>query len=131
MCVTYFRECAPFSLLPQGTDSDNRPHNYWFLITQAQKIGVLQFVVSDEDACNWNCKWSYPPSVTSSTYFNYFQTLLIPSQELTFPWKPVAELGFHPKFSILIYYSCPFSPIKLGSNKLSFSFRIMLPDPML
>ena len=37
-------------------DSDNRAHNHWFLVAQAQKISVLQVVVSDEDACNRNGK---------------------------------------------------------------------------
>ena len=53
-------------------------------ISQAQKIGVLQVVVSDEDVCNWNGKPSNPPSLIPSIYSHYFHTLLIPSQELTF-----------------------------------------------
>ena len=65
-------------------DSDSRDHNHG-LITQAQKIGVLQIVVSDEDACNRNDKLSNPPSLIPSTYCHYFNTQLIPSQQLTFP----------------------------------------------
>ena len=75
-------------------------------ITQAQKIRVLQVVVSDEDACNWNGEPSNPPSLIPSTYCHFFHTLLIPSQELTVPWKSVASLDFQPRFIILIYYSC-------------------------
>ena len=29
------------SLLPQSVDNDNRAHNHWSLIAQAQKVGVL------------------------------------------------------------------------------------------
>ena len=51
-----------------------RGHNglmrpFWpFFIAQAQKVGVLQVVVSDEDACNRNDKQSNPPSLIPSTY---------------------------------------------------------------
>ena len=72
------------SLFPQGMDSDNNAHNYWFLIAQAHKMIVLDVVVSDEDVCNWNGKPSRPPALTPSTFCHYFYTLLIPSQELTF-----------------------------------------------
>ena len=72
------------SLLLQSMDSDNWARNQWFLIAQAQKIGVLQVLVSAEDACNWNGKPSKPPSLILSTYCHYFYTLLIPSQELEF-----------------------------------------------
>ena len=70
-------------------DSDNRAHNHGLLIAQAQKINSLQIIVSDADACNWNEKLSNPPSLIPSTYCHLFHTLLIPSQELTFLWKPV------------------------------------------
>ena len=91
--------------------------------------------ISDEDACNRNRKLSNSPSLILSTYCHYFHTLLIPSQELTFPLKPVASFNFHPKFSILIYYSCPsspicleiisfHSPIKMGSITLPLHFGI-------
>ena len=73
------------SLIPQNVDCDNSAHNHWFLITQVQKIGVLQVAVSDEDASNTNGKPSNPPSLMPSNYCYYFHTLLIPSQELTFP----------------------------------------------
>ena len=69
------------SLLPQSMDSDSRVYNQWFLVAQAQKVGVLQVVVSDEDVCNWNSKPSNPPSlIPSLLYCHYFYTLLIPSQ---------------------------------------------------
>ena len=71
-------------------DSDNGAHNYWFPTTQAQKIGVLQVVVSDEDARYQNSKPSNPLSLILSNYCYYFHTLLIPSQELAFSSKPVA-----------------------------------------
>ena len=66
-------------------DSGNRAHNHGLLMAQAQKIGVLQVVVSDADACSLNDKLSNPPSLILSAYFHYFHTLLIPSQELKFP----------------------------------------------
>ena len=44
-------------------DSDNRAHKHWFLIAQVQNIGVLQVVVFDADACNWNDKLFDPPSL--------------------------------------------------------------------
>ena len=58
-----------FVLLPQSMDSDNRAHNYLFLIVLARKIGLLQVVVSDVDACNWNSNHpvhpvSYPQPIT-------------------------------------------------------------------
>ena len=87
--------------------------------------------ISDEDACNSNGKLSNSPSLIPSTYCHYFHTLLAPSQELTFSWKPVVSL----KFSILLYYSCPsspiclekilsYSPIKIGSITLPLHFGI-------
>ena len=81
--------CFNLSLLPQSKDSDNRAHNHWFLIAQAQKNGVLQVVFADQYAFNWNGKPFSPPSLIPSIYNYYFDTLLISSQELTFPWKPV------------------------------------------
>ena len=68
---------------------------------------------------------------------HYFHTLLIPSQELIFLWKPVASLNFHPKFSILMCYSCPsspvcleiifsYSPIKKGNITLPLHFELGL-----
>ena len=51
-------------------------HNHWLLIAQAQKTGVLQVVVSDEGACNWNGKPFNPTSLIPSTYCQYFGTLL-------------------------------------------------------
>ena len=91
--------------------------------------------ISDEDACNRNGKLSSSPCLIPSTYCHYFHTLLMPPRKLTFPWKPVASLNFHLKFSILIYYSCPSSPIcleilpsystiKIGSITLSLHFGI-------
>ena len=58
-----------FVLLPQSMDSDDRAHNYLFLIVLARKIGLLQVVVSDVDACNWNSNHpvhpvSYPQPIT-------------------------------------------------------------------
>ena len=93
-------------------DSENRAHNYWLLIAQFQKIGVLLVEVPDKDACNLNGKPSNPPSLISLTYFHYFDTLLIPPQELTFSWKPVTPLGFYTEFWILytilsLYYLSP------------------------
>ena len=68
------------SLLPQSMDSGVRVHNHWFLITQPYKIGVLQVVVSDEGACNWNGKPFHPPFLISSIYIHYFHTLVTPSR---------------------------------------------------
>ena len=74
------------------------------------KIGILKIVVSDKDTWNWNGKLSNPPSLIHSAYCHDFHTLLIPLQQLKFPCKPVASLDFYPRFSILVYYSCP-SPL--------------------
>ena len=100
------------NLLPQSMDSENRAHSHWLLIDQAQKIGVLQVVISDEDVCNWNSTPSNPHSLIPSTYCYYFHTLLIPSQVLAFSWKPVTLFDIHPKFSIPyiilpLYYLSP------------------------
>ena len=95
--------CFDLSILPQNMDSDNRTHNHWFLIAQAQKDGVLQVVVSDkDDTSNRNDKTYNPSSLIPSTYCHYFHTLLIPSQKLTFLWKLVSWLGFHLQLSILM-----------------------------
>ena len=66
--------------------SDNRAHNHGPLITQAQKIGVQQVLVSDTGTSNRSDKLFSPPS----TYCHYFDTQLLLSQELTFPLKPFA-----------------------------------------
>ena len=71
-------------------DSDNRAHNHGHLVTQAQKIGVQQVLVSDTEASNRSDKLFNPTSLTPSTYCHYFHTQLLLSQELTFPLKPVA-----------------------------------------
>ena len=50
---------------------------------------LSQVVASNKDVCNKNNKPSTPPSPTPSIYSRYFRTLLIPSQDLACPWKPV------------------------------------------
>ena len=82
--------CFKLFLLPQSMDSDNRAHNHGHLVTQAQKIGVQQVLVSDTEASNRSDKLFNPTSLTPSTYCHYFHTQLLLSQELTFPLKPVA-----------------------------------------
>ena len=77
-------QCFNLSFLSLSMNSENRAHNHWFLIGQAQKIGVLQKVVSDEDVCNSNGKQSSSFSLIPSTFCQYFRTLLLTSQELTF-----------------------------------------------
>ena len=57
-------------------------------------LRIFEVVVSDEVACNRNHKLSNPRSFLPSTYCHYFPTLIIPSQELTFPWKLAAYLIF-------------------------------------
>ena len=88
-----------------------------FLSLNFYKIGILQLMkmmkISDEDACSRNSKLFNSPSFIPAMYCHYFDTLLKSSQELKLPWKPVALLNFHPKFSILIYHSYSFSPICL------------------
>ena len=88
-----------------------------FLSLNFYKFGILQLMkrmkISDEDACSRNSKLFNSPSLIPPVYCHYFDTLLKPSQELTLPWKPVALLNFNPKFSILIYHSCSFSPMCL------------------
>ena len=55
---------------------DRRAHNLRFLITQAQKIGVLQEVASDEDAYNQNGKSHNRPSPIPSTYCTTYYTVI-------------------------------------------------------
>ena len=38
--------CFGFSLPPWSMDMDSSVHNHWFLITQTQKIGILQLAIS-------------------------------------------------------------------------------------
>ena len=78
--------CFSFSLLPQSIDRDS---SHWFFIAQAQKIGVLQVLVSEEYACNQNGKPSSSPSLIPWTHIYFFQTLLTPSKENKLPYKPV------------------------------------------
>ena len=82
--------CFNFCLYPQSIDRGHKSHDHWFLIAKAQKIDVLQIFMSDENVCNRNRKPSNPPSPVPSIYCHYLHTLLITSQELTFPYKPVA-----------------------------------------
>ena len=79
-----------FCLLSQSINREIRAHNQWLLITQAQKIGVLQVVVSDENASRQSGKPSNAHFSVAPTYFHYLHTLLIQSRELTFLHKPVA-----------------------------------------
>ena len=65
------------TLLPQSIDWHSRARNYLLLNVQAQKVGILKVAVSDEP-------------IIPSTYCHYFHNLLIPSQELTFSYRPVA-----------------------------------------
>ena len=62
-------------LLTQNMDSDNMAHN------QPQKIGDLQVCQTIQST------FSY---ILNRQYVITFHTLLIPPQELTFPWKQVA-----------------------------------------
>ena len=105
---------TPFLYTSSISYLDNRAHNHWFLFCQTHKTGILQVMrmikISDEDDCNRNSKLSNSTYLIPSTYCHYFHTLLIPSQELKFSWEPVASFT---KFSILIYNSCPSSPIYL------------------
>ena len=78
--------CFSLFLVLQSMDSDNRNHN------QSRKISVLQV-------------WQIIQSTFSHT-LNLLSLLSYPTntkQELTFPWKQVAQIEFHTKFSILIY----------------------------
>ena len=68
------------------------------------------------DSCLW---WRYlesewktiqPSFPIPPTWCHYFHTNTI-ARELRFPYKPVALLDFHSKFSILKHYSRPFPPI--------------------
>ena len=104
--------CFNLLLLPQRMGSDNRAHNHLFLIAKAQKIGLLQVVVCDEDACYRNDNWSNPSFLIPSSYCHYFHTLLIPSKNshfpgnqlpVTFPRNQTIKLNLS-SFSILINY---------------------------
>ena len=50
--------------------------------------------ISDEEAWNRSGKLSNSPSLIPSSYCYYFHTLIIPSQDPTFPCKPAASLDF-------------------------------------
>ena len=59
-------------LLPENMDCHNRAQNHVLLITQGQKIGLLQVVLSGEDACNWMANHlihylSYPQPIVISS----------------------------------------------------------------
>ena len=69
--------CFNLSLLPWSMDRDKRAHNHWFLVAQAQKIDVLQVVVSHEDPCNQNGKPSNPPSLIPLTCCHHFHCLVV------------------------------------------------------
>ena len=49
-------------------EGNKMAHNHWLLIEEAQKSGVFQFAVSNEDSCNGNSKLSNPPSLIPSNY---------------------------------------------------------------
>ena len=106
-------------------------------LAQAPKTGVLQVVVSDEDACNQNGKPSNSPSLIPLTYWHYFHTVLIPPQELTYLYKSVAQLDFHclafsytihppppTCFEVLLSYHSNWSSIKLVSKTVPSDFGI-------
>ena len=59
-------------LLPESMGCHNRAQNHVLLITQGQKVGVLQVVLSGEDACNWMANHlihylSYPQPIVISS----------------------------------------------------------------
>ena len=62
---------------------------FWGLAQFWTVITGLTTTVSNEDTCYWNLKPSNLPSPIPSNYCYYFHTLLIPSQELTYPSKAV------------------------------------------
>ena len=70
------------SLVPQSMDRDKSNDYVWFLIAQTQKIGVLQVVATNEDACEQNGKLLTSTSPIPSTYC-YFNALQVQPQDLT------------------------------------------------
>ena len=87
-------------LLPQGMGNDNRAHNHWFFIAQIQKIGVLQLTQTIQS--------------TFSHLLNLLPLLPCPINTTTrthITQQTSCVTYFHPKFSILIYWSCRSPPI--------------------
>ena len=75
--------CFDLSLPSRNMDRENRVHNYWFLIFQNQKIGILQVEASVEGIWDQIAAPSTPSSPMPSNYYHYFHTLLIPSKNIT------------------------------------------------
>ena len=73
------------SLLPQNMDSDNRAHNYWFLSLRLRKIGVLQVSSLWWRFLKSECQTIQSTFSQKSKYCYYFHTVLMSSQNLTFP----------------------------------------------
>ena len=48
-------------------------------------------VASDKDACDQNSKPSTLSSFVSSTYHDYYHSILFTSLDLAFPWKQVVQ----------------------------------------
>ena len=82
--TTFLINHSHLSLLAWSMNKMNSPYHQWFLIVQAQKVGVLQVVASDEDNCDQNTKMSTQPFPIPLIYY-YFCDLPISSQELTCP----------------------------------------------
>ena len=70
--------CYDLSLLFRSIDRVDSARNHLFLISQTQKIGILQVLASDKDLCDQSSKPSALLSLIPSTCYHYFYTLLIP-----------------------------------------------------
>ena len=82
--TTFLINHSHLSLLAWSMNKMNSPYHQWFLTAEAQKVGVLQVVASDEDNCDQNTKMSTQPFPIPSIYY-YFCDLPISPQELTCP----------------------------------------------
>ena len=95
--------------LPQGTRervslvrTDTVLTVFWTVTTGLTITDSLS--LSLQKLVFWKCrKPSNPPFFIPSTHCHHFYTLQIPPQEITFLWKQVSWLDFHPSFSILTY----------------------------
>ena len=70
--------CYDLSLLFRSIGRVDSARNHLFLISQTQKIGILQVLASDKDLCDQSSKPSALLSLIPSTCYHYFYTLLIP-----------------------------------------------------
>ena len=106
--------CFNVSIFHQSIDKGNRAYNHWFLIASR--------------GCWWSLQseWKTIQSTLSLTLY-LLPLILYPTNNipgLTFPYKLVAWLDSHSKFSNLINYSY-FSPLICLEELLSYHMMVI------